>query len=95
MMKGVYAPRNHREYLADRDLECSGGCERNISSGEPFRFVGKIHKFRRPICDSCFAEGRYPDVQKAFGYTSKPDYSGKDMPESFYIYGRKKGGPKL
>lgn len=95
MMRGVHAPRDHREFLANRELGCSGECGRDIPAGEAFRFVGKKHKFRRPICGTCFAEGRYPDVQKAFVYTSKPDYSGEDMPESFYIYGRRRGGPKI
>ncbi len=94
MMRGVYAPRDHRKFLADRDLECSGGCERDIPAGEPFRFVGKKHKFRRPICSTCFDEGRYPDVQKAWGYTSEPDYSGNDMPDHSYIYGRRRSVQK-
>ena len=95
MMHGVYAPRDHREFLADRALGCSGECERNIPTGETFRFVGKKYRFRRPICSSCFDEGRYPDPQKSFGYTQEPDYSGKDMPDDFYIYGRKRGDPKI
>lgn len=95
MMKGVYAPRDHREFVADRPLVCSGDEDHVIQAGDHFRFVGKRYKFRRPICNDYFEQGRYLDVWKAFGFTPKPDYSGADMPEHFYRYGRTKGGPKI
>lgn|GEM_PF-3552921 len=92
MMRGVYAPRDLRDFLADRDLACSGGCVNLIQAGERFRFVGKSYRFRRPICLNCFAERRFPDVWMEWGYTPEPDYSGKDMPDTFYRYGRRRGG---